>query len=50
MTQQAKLQVNKVDFSFSLDSSKLCLTIEIKTTTLSDVALDACRQNIQCYK
>lgn len=34
---------NTTGFSYHLELSKLCLTIEAKTITISDVALNVCR-------
>lgn len=41
-----KVLVNKIDFPSLLEFSKLCLTLETKILTVSDMVLTLCEGNI----
>ena len=47
--QKVKVRVNTIDFASPVEFSQLCLTVEAKITTLSDVVLNIYKGNIQDY-
>ena len=43
---RVKVRVNTIDFASPVEFSQLCLTVEAKIITLSDIVLNICRGNI----